>query len=165
MDKGVNALLYMQCVVAVDRLPGAGALTSRVDTGNLQCIVAVDRLPENIPFAAGHGHVRVVRGETESSALNSRPCNTRLPAEVLTLYNIAARSVARRQSNIAACYCCTVTLSQLLCLFFPQLDTGAFASCLDKGTLDAVLCSQSGQHDAQHYLEEVWRWVLNIITI
>ncbi|GLC47509.1 hypothetical protein PLESTB_001805400 [Pleodorina starrii] len=43
------------------------------------------------------------------------------------------------------------------CRDMPQLEDGTFQSCIDKGTLDAVLCSQSGQVDAVKYLHEIDR--------
>ncbi|EFJ42696.1 hypothetical protein VOLCADRAFT_97117 [Volvox carteri f. nagariensis] len=43
------------------------------------------------------------------------------------------------------------------CRDMPQLENGSFQSCIDKGTLDAVLCSQSGQVDAVKYLHEIDR--------
>ncbi|GIL66769.1 hypothetical protein Vafri_20265 [Volvox africanus] len=43
------------------------------------------------------------------------------------------------------------------CRDMPQLESSRFQSCIDKGTLDAVLCSQSGQIDAVKYLHEIDR--------
>ena len=38
------------------------------------------------------------------------------------------------------------------------LPGGSFGSCIDKGTLDAVLCGASGQLDAARYMQEICRW-------
>eukprot|EP00198_Chlamydomonas_reinhardtii_P008951 XP_001698288.1 predicted protein [Chlamydomonas reinhardtii] len=37
------------------------------------------------------------------------------------------------------------------------LPGGSFGSCIDKGTLDAVLCGASGQLDAARYMQEICR--------
>ncbi|GFR44566.1 hypothetical protein Agub_g5838, partial [Astrephomene gubernaculifera] len=43
------------------------------------------------------------------------------------------------------------------CRAMPELESCSFQSCIDKGTMDAVLCSQSGQVDAAKYLHEIDR--------
>ncbi|KXZ47534.1 hypothetical protein GPECTOR_34g693 [Gonium pectorale] len=43
------------------------------------------------------------------------------------------------------------------CRDMSQLVDGTFHSCIDKGTLDAVLCSPAGQRDAAKYLQEIAR--------
>ncbi|KAG2449570.1 hypothetical protein HYH02_005103 [Chlamydomonas schloesseri] len=43
------------------------------------------------------------------------------------------------------------------CRDMASLPAGGFGSCIDKGTLDAVLCSASGQLDAAKYMREICR--------
>lgn len=43
------------------------------------------------------------------------------------------------------------------CRSMPQYEDGSFGSVLDKGTLDAVLCSSHGTADAAAYVDEVYR--------
>jgi hypothetical protein len=43
------------------------------------------------------------------------------------------------------------------CCSMPQYADGSFGSVLDKGTLDAVLCSSHGQADTVDYMNEVHR--------
>lgn len=43
------------------------------------------------------------------------------------------------------------------CRNMPQFADGLFGSVLDKGTLDAVLCSSHGAADAAAYVDEVYR--------
>jgi len=43
------------------------------------------------------------------------------------------------------------------CRSMPQYQDASFGSVLDKGTLDAVLCSSHGTADAAFYIDEVYR--------
>jgi SAM-dependent methyltransferase len=43
------------------------------------------------------------------------------------------------------------------CRSMPEYDDASFGSVLDKGTLDAVLCSSHGTADAAAYINEVYR--------
>lgn len=43
------------------------------------------------------------------------------------------------------------------CRHMPQLPSDSFGSCIDKGTLDAVVCSKTGHVDSESYVKEVFR--------